>query len=416
MLSNVLAFVFDDDDDDFADNVQPMPTRQTLLAAAYSNEEIESTDEIESADETESADEINDDEPLERVEPLESNIVFMGKDGPWTFSSRHSTLAAVPAIDIDDENGVAFEDTVPSPVTSILSTAASADDVDDQSTFIIEDEEDVGDDVISFDTADADDAVDQDTVEQEEIVLTSSGCSLKPHRRNASSSSKEAAGPLEIRLTDTACKLKKTSSNVVTLGATEAFPADMLLSIETPGRDLEESLYFTIGDMIIPSFFAGAAGHTVKTHTVSYEEVPSSWEASIDEIGTAFEKSSALLAYLANHSDETVMNEAFKTMPEQQSEFFVEEIKSAQAKGYSLFAHSDSLDGLFSVAVPVFADNEVIGAIGIFIPRALTFGDNLEKHILPQLRLMASDIAQSHDVASVDVETADNVTSIAMAA
>ncbi|MGI9437235.1 MAG: hypothetical protein ACR2Q4_20775, partial [Geminicoccaceae bacterium] len=364
-----------------------------------------------SADKTENAGELDRDEPLESTEPQESNVVFLWKDGPWTYSSRRPILAAVPAINIDDEPGVASEDTAPSPVTTLLSNAAYADDVNDQSDIVIEDEDGIDDHAISF-AGIQDDEADH----QGEIVLTSSGCSLKPHRPSASNSSKEAAAPLEIMLTDTACKLKTPSSDAVAFGKTKAFPTDMVLSTKTPGCDIEESLYFTIGGMIIPSFFAEAAGHAVKTHTMSYDTIPSGWEASIDEIGAAFEKSSALLAYLASHSDETAMIEAFKSMPEQQSEFFSEEIKSARAKGYCLFAHLGRLDGLFSVAVPVFADDEATGAVGIFVPRALTCSDNLEKHLLPQLWLMADAVAQSSKEAMKATEATETETSIAMAA
>jgi len=249
-----------------------------------------------------------------------------------------------------------------------------------------------------------------DTIDQDEIVLTSGGCPSRPDRRSAS---KEAAAPAEITLTDRACQFKTPNNNVIVFGVAGTVPAEMVLSTKTPGCDLEESLYITIGGMIIPSFFAEAAGHEVKTHTVSYDTIPSSWEASIDEIGVAFEKSSALLAYLASQSDETAVIEAFKGMPEQQREFSSEEIELARANGYCLFAHSGRLNELFSVAVPVHADDEVIGAVGIFVPRALTCSDNLEQHLLPQLRLMADTIAES----SKEMKTATlvNVTEISVA-
>ncbi len=395
MLSTALTLVSDNDDDEVVD-IQAMSTRQTHLAAA------------DPTNETENAGELDQDEPLENVESLESNVVFLWKDGPWTYSIRRPNLAAMPAIDIDDERCVAVEDAPPSPVTTLLSNAACADDVDHHSNIIIEDENDLEDDAIS--SADVQVA---DTIDQDEIVLTSGGCSLRPHR---SSASKEAAAPVEIMLTDTACQVKTPNNNVIVFGVAGTFPAEMLLSIKTPGCDLEESFYITIGGMIIPSFFAEAAGHEVKTHTVSYDTIPSSWEASIDEIGVAFEKSSALLAFLASQSDETAMTEAFMGLPEQQHEFFSKEIELARANGYCLFAHSGSLNELFSVAVPVHADDEVIGAVGIFVPRALTCSDTLEKHLLPQLRLMADTIAKS----SKDMKKATevNVTeiSIAMAA
>jgi len=125
MLSNALTLVADDD---VIDNIRATPTRQTLLAAA------------DHADETENAGELDQDEPLENVESLESNVVFLLKDGPWTYSIRRPNLAAMPAIDIDDERCVAFDDSAPSPVTTLLSNAACADDVDHHSDIILEDE------------------------------------------------------------------------------------------------------------------------------------------------------------------------------------------------------------------------------------------------------------------------------------
>ena len=346
MSSTALAFVFDDDSDDFVGNTQAMPTRQPLQAAARR------------------AGDFDKDELFESAEPLENNVVFLRQERPSTSCCQRLALTAAPTIDIDDQS-----------------------------------------DIINNEEAD----------DQDEIVLTSSGCSLKPRHRSAS---EKVTGPLEITLTDTASKLKARSGDAMAFGKAKAPSADMAVSTETPGCDLEESLYFTIGGMIIPSFFAEATGHTVKTHTVSYDLMPSGWDTSIDEISAAFETSSALLAYLASHSDEAIKAEALKSMSAKQSAFFSQEIETARAKGYSFFTHSGSLDGLFSVAVPVYVDDQVIGAVGIFVPRALTCSDNLEKHLLPQLRLMADAVAQSSVVAPsfAAKATTETETSMAMAA
>ena len=399
MLSTAPVFVFDDDDDDFGGNADPTPTRLPLLPLASRD------DNIETAGDLDRNDGVRDDEPQE------SNVVFLWKEGPWTYSSRRPGLAPAPVVEIDDERGVTLEVVTPSPVTALLANAAHADDSEDNCDIVAESGDVEEDELDAFDVAYVDgvddrsivtvddqddkelalsssDAQAEDTVDEGEIVLTSSGCSLQPHRRSAN---KNAEAPLEIVLTDKACKLKPVSSNVVAARKTDAPQDDMELSTEMPGSDLEESLYFTIGDMIIPSFFAKAAGHSVKTHSVSYDLLPSGWDASIDEISEAFETSSALLVYLASHSDEAAAHEAFKGMSEQHNEAFT----AARTKGHCLFAHTGKLDGLFSVAVPVFVDNQAVGAVGIFVPRALTCSDNLEQHLLPQLRLMAAAVAQS---------------------